>query len=46
MLSSWATMSVVLLSTLRHAGDYPKAIAKLEALEEVKPTTAGPYNVL
>lgn len=33
--------------TLRHAGDYPKAIAKLEALDEVIEAyyTTGPYNV-
>ncbi|AVJ55795.1 transcriptional regulator AsnC [Idiomarina sp. OT37-5b] len=33
--------------TLRHAGDYPRAIAKLEALEEVIEAyyTTGPYNV-
>ncbi|HAD47704.1 MAG TPA: transcriptional regulator AsnC [Idiomarina sp.] len=33
--------------TLRPAGDYPKAIAKLEALEEVIEAyyTTGPYNV-
>ena len=33
--------------TLRHAGDYPTAIAKLEALEEVIEAyyTTGPYNV-